>query len=43
MDLIGQLTEALGKLEGFAEEYWQISIIAVIAIIGYIIYAVMFK
>ena len=43
LDILGEVEKLLGTIQDYAEEYWQISIIAVVGIIGYIIYAMVFK
>jgi len=43
LDILGEVEKLLGTIQDFDEEYWQISIIAVVGIIGYIIYAMVFK
>jgi len=43
LDILEEVENTLGKLQSFAEEYWQISIIGVVGLIGYIIYLVFIK
>ena len=43
LDILGELTNALSKIEELASEYWQVCIIDVVAIFRYIIYALLIK